>query len=955
MRYSAVRIKALFVASDNVLERAVALTNRRIEGLTPSQLSRRRRNGILLLTMDESGRASTSIAGEEARSSGQLAREHDRLKLLLDINNATVSHLALDELLHAVSESLKLVIPHDISAIGLYDPAIGQLRPHALEYPDDLPFIGRGAPIPMEGTTAGVAFTSGQPVFINEPDFEKFNSDFSKKIQAAGFNSGGSIPLTAHGRKLGVLSIASRNRNAFSEDDIELLCQVANQIAIAVENSLNYEKARDAERQMAWARERSELLLEINNKIASSLDLRELFKAISACLRTVLHHDYADLAFYDAETDRMRLYAIDRADNVQFGREDVWVPVEGTPPGLAIRSRQTVVRARPDFVEFPSKSMKRAVDEGIRSGCTVPLISRERVLGVLNIASRREAAFTDDDGELLTQIGVQVAMAVENAINFEAVRSAELQTARERDRSKLLLNINNAIVSHLDLRELMYVVSSYLRNALRHDLVGLALYDPETNQLRASTYDFPDNQFLVKEGQPIPLEGSMTGLTFTSGKPVIVNRFDDERFPSEFTRRFREAGFKSGCCVPLIAHGRKLGTLGVTNYKEDVFSEDEMGLLVQIGNQIAIALENALAYREIESLKNKLSDEKLYLEEEINTAYGFEQLIGSSPGLKRILKQVETVAPTDSTVLIQGETGTGKELIARAIHSLSARRERTLVKLNCAAIPTGLLESELFGHEKGAFTGAIAQRIGRFELANRGTLFLDEVGEIPQELQPKLLRVLQEREFERLGSARTISVDARLVAATNRNLEQMVAERQFRDDLFYRLNVFPITIPPLRERREDIPLLVRFFASKFARRMKKQIETIPTESVAALQQYHWPGNIRELENFIERAVILAQGTQLHIPFTEMKLPPKAVVPVIPAATTIEASIAPASPSSASLESIERDHILRVLREANWVVGGPDGAAARLGLKRTTLQARMKKLGIGRGQGSGVGG
>jgi formate hydrogenlyase transcriptional activator len=296
--------------------------------------------------------------------------------------------------------------------------------------------------------------------------------------------------------------------------------------------------------------------------------------------------------------------------------------------------------------------------------------------------------------------------------------------------------------------------------------------------------------------------------------------------------------------------------------------------------------------------------------------------------------------------LIQGETGTGKEVIARSIHALSARRGRTLVKLNCAAIPTGLLESELFGHEKGALTGAIAQRIGRFELANKGTLFLDEVGEIPAELQPKLLRVLQEKEFERLGSTRTLSADARLIAATNRNLEQMVGERRFRDDLFYRLNVFPITIPPLRERREDIPLLVRFFASKFARRMKKQIETIPADSVAALQQYHWPGNIRELENLIERAVILAHGAELLIPLSEMKPVTKtaaSAVTAIPRETPAETPPV----ESSSLESIEREHILRVLQETNWVVGGSEGAAARLGLKRTTLQARMKKLGISR--------
>jgi formate hydrogenlyase transcriptional activator len=349
-----------------------------------------------------------------------------------------------------------------------------------------------------------------------------------------------------------------------------------------------------------------------------------------------------------------------------------------------------------------------------------------------------------------------------------------------------------------------------------------------------------------------------------------------------------------------------------------------------VGRQIAIAVENGLAYREIAELKEKIDKEKLYLEEEIRTEYNFEQIIGESVALRRILKQVETVAPTDSTVLIQGETGTGKELIARAIHNLSKRQERTFVKMNCAAIPTGLLESELFGHEKGAFTGAIAQKIGRFELAHQGTIFLDEIGDIPLELQSKLLRVLQEREFERLGSNRTNRVDIRLVAATNQDLTKMVADRQFRSDLYYRLNVFPITVPPLRERREDIPVLVRYFAQKYSRHINKRIETISAEVMAALTGYHWPGNIRELENIIERAVILTRGSTLQVPVSELN--PNTVI---------------SHDGDVTLEAAEREHILRVLRETNWVIGGPSGAAVRLGMKRTTLQSRMRKLGISR--------
>ncbi len=394
------------------------------------------------------------------------------------------------------------------------------------------------------------------------------------------------------------------------------------------------------------------------------------------------------------------------------------------------------------------------------------------------------------------------------------------------------------------------------------------------------------------------------------------------------------SGLKSGCTAPLLFRDRALGVLSIKSLRENAFSQEDAELFGQVAKQVAIAVENALAYREIETLKNKLEEEKLYLEEEIRTEYNFEEIIGNSPALKRVLQDVETVAATESTVLIYGETGTGKELIAHAIHNLSQRRERTLVKVNCAAIPTGLLESEFFGHEKGAFTGAIDRRVGRFELANQGTIFLDEVEDIPLELQSKLLRVLQEQEFERLGSSRTLRVSVRVVAATNSDLAELVAEKKFRSDLYYRLNVFPIIVPPLRERPEDIPLLVHFFAHKFAQQMNRRIESIPKETMAALTSYHWPGNIRELQNLVERGVILSRGSSLEIPLAELKHSGK---------------VANHINGSTTLEEVERDHILRILGESNWVIGGPTGAASRLGLNRTTLNHRMRKLGITRPQ------
>jgi len=449
----------------------------------------------------------------------------------------------------------------------------------------------------------------------------------------------------------------------------------------------------------------------------------------------------------------------------------------------------------------------------------------------------------------------------------------------------------------------------------------------------------------MREEILIPIEGTPPGMAFKTGEPFvgmirdICHMFPDAPPLAE--------GLTTGGVLPLASRGRVHGVLLLGRRDENEFSRDDVKFLMQVASQVAIAVENALAFSKIAELKEKLTQEKLYLEDEIRTELNFEEIVGKSAVLRRVLKQVATVAPTDSTVLIYGETGTGKELVARAIHNLSSRLSNSFVKLNCAAIPMGLLESELFGHEKGAFTGAIAQRIGRFELANRGTVFLDEVGEIPLELQPKLLRVLQEREFERLGSTRTLTTDARLIAATNRDLASMVEEQKFRSDLFYRLNVFPVRVPSLRERPEDIPLLVRHFAEQCARRMNKKIETISSETLKQMRQYHWPGNIRELQNVIERAVILSAGPVLNVPLSEIQSRPSL------AAINGSGNQDKKPGSSAGkdirnvLKETERNHILSVLSQTNWVVAGPNGAANRLGMKRSTLQLRIRKLGLSR--------
>ena len=674
--------------------------------------------------------------------------------------------------------------------------------------------------------------------------------------------------------------------------------------------------------------ERLRLLLDVNNAIVTHLDLHDLLHAISETLREVVPHDFTALAIYDEESNQLRAHAIEAAGARGLVAEGTPLPMEGTFAGLAISTRQTIVRDRIDVEEFHAPRIREALDIlGLRSVCVTPLTLQGRIVGAVTLCSKTEAAFSREHAQLLEQVGGQLAIAITNAVNFRTAK-------HERDRRQLLLEVSNAVVSNLSLKELLLAVSGWLRKFFEVDFASMVLHDEESGQLRVHALDGPVPGGVLGEGAIIPFEGSPPGLAITTRKTVVRDRLDFNEFFSPAMRQAYDAGLRCGISVPLICHDRVLGTINVGSLKEAAFTSDDAELLEQIAVQVAIAVENSLAFGEVAALKNKLASEKLYLEEEIQTEYNFEEIIGQSATLKRILQQVATVAPTDSAVLLCGETGTGKELIARAIHNLSNRRERTLVKLNCAAIPTGLLESELFGHEKGAFTGAIAQRVGRFELANKGTLLLDEVGEIPLDLQPKLLRVLQEHEFERLGSSRTIKTDARLIAATNVDLPQMVAEKKFRSDLFYRLNVFPIMIPPLRERVDDIPLLIGYFTQKHALRMNKRIDKIPKSTVDALSDYAWPGNVRELENFIERSVILSSGLELQAPLGELR-------------TTTISSTPVAQPASGpvSLEDVERRHIAEILEQTRGVIGGKGGAAEILGLPSSTLRNRMKKLGL----------
>jgi len=670
--------------------------------------------------------------------------------------------------------------------------------------------------------------------------------------------------------------------------------------------------------------ERYEALIRVSQAIGAHRDPQDLFRAMATELRRVVQFDGIVVAQYDEASNEILWHTCQLCD--QEG------PV--SPPRTPVEQTLTKwVYDRQEPLVIPSLQRETRFsgmiaflrDRGIESVCVLPLTTVHRRIGSIGLASKHADAYTGDEVRFLTLVADQVALAIDDALNFEAFRAAENALQQKHERLKLLLELNNALVSNLQLRELLTAISASIRKVLACDGVGVALPDAERKHLRFVAFDFPGRTEKVGPDKRIPIDGdSQISRVFRAAEPLSALEDIDPMVRAE--------GVRSLCHIPLVSRNRTLGVLGLARLSPVAFTAQDLEFLRLVANQVAIAVENALAYDEIAELRDRLAQEKVYLEDEIRSEWNFEEIVGRSAALRKVLQDIETVAPTDSTVLIYGETGTGKELIARAIHNLSTRGRNAFVKLNCAAIPTGLLESEMFGHEKGAFTGAVAQRIGRFELAHRGTVFLDEIGEIPLELQPKLLRVLQEREFERLGSSRTLTSDARLIAATNRDLTTMVEERKFRADLFYRLNVFPVEVPPLRARPDDIPLLVRHFVQQFARRMAKTIDTIPTETMNVLVRYHWPGNIRELQNLVERAVILSGGPVLKVPVGDLR-PQQAA--------------ASAERKSETLEEAERRHILTALDAADWVISGPKGAATALGMKRSTLQARMEKLGIRR--------
>jgi formate hydrogenlyase transcriptional activator len=687
---------------------------------------------------------------------------------------------------------------------------------------------------------------------------------------------------------------------------------------------------------------RYETLVRVSRAIAAHGDPKELFGLLVNELHRVVQFDFIGVSVRDKDTGTFQNYFIDMASRSELVPQEALTPEETLTQWVYDR-QEPLLRSTNEMEPCCGRLQAMLKSLYIRSICALPLTTAHRKLGAITFGSKQVDTYSPSEVRFVSQVAGYVALAFDDALNFAALRRASEELQSKNDQLQLLLDVTNQVVSNLELRDLLRAISQDVRRVMQCDYASLSLPDAENKQLRLYAVDFPEGKGFLQEDLVYSIEGSPSGTAFRTMKPLTLQSPFTDWLDYPIVQIAVREGLKSFCFLPLINRNRAIGVLVLGRLRDDAFSQADISFLTQTANQIALAVENALDYREIRELKEQLSKEKLYLEDEIRTEMNFAQVIGNSASLRKVLKRVETVAPTDSTVLIYGETGTGKELIARAIHDLSPRQSKPFVKLNCAAIPTGLLESELFGHEKGAFTGAIAQRIGRFEVADGGTIFLDEIGEIPLELQTKLLRVLQEREFERLGSSRTLRTDARLIAATNRDLETMVSEQKFRSDLFFRLNVFPVHAPPLRERQGDIPLLVRHFAQQFSRRMNKEIETIPSAAMDALSRYHWPGNVRELQNVIERAVIISTGPALSVDVADLKFP-KAGPPV-------EKPMSP-KPRNGALQSVleetERQQILKALKESDWVVAGPQGAAAFLGMNRSTLQVRMRKLGISRG-------
>ena len=695
------------------------------------------------------------------------------------------------------------------------------------------------------------------------------------------------------------------------------------------------------------AAERYRTLLEINNAVISSLRQEALFHSIASALHRVIPFDRTAIFLHDPRKDVLRLFVLESVLPSSYFTVGLETAPGESHVGWVFQSRRPLLRRNLEKErQYPMED--RAVADGVRSYVVVPLVAREKTIGVLAVASTRTNQYSEADAAFLQEATNQVALAIENMKAYEEIAALNATITATAERYRTLLEINNAIISNLTQGALFHAVAEALRRVVPFDRIAIFIHDPRENVLRLSLLEssLPVGQYVV--GLAWAPGESHAGWAFAHQQTLLRRDLETERqFPTEDL--LLADGVRSFLIAPLITGKKSIGTLNLNSATPDRYSESDAAFLQEVANQIALAVENMQAYEEIAALKARLERENVYLQDEIYTEHNFGEMVGSSPALLGVLRKVEQVAPTDATVLVYGETGTGKELVARAIHNRSPRRERPLVKVNSSAISAGLVESELFGHVKGAFTGAIERHVGRFALADHGTIFLDEVGELPLETQVKLLRVLQEQEFEPVGSNQTVRVDVRVIAATNRDLEEAVRAGRFRADLFYRLNVFPLHVPLLRERASDIPQLATFFLSRFAKKFGRQVDMISQGTMDRLVAYPWPGNIRELQNVIERAVVLSRGPALEL--DDDLLPAPARASSAQSVEQQEPEHLPDNPVlsglAATLEATERAHIVAALETADGIIEGPRGASKMLKMHPNTLRSRMEKLGIRR--------
>jgi formate hydrogenlyase transcriptional activator len=817
-------------------------------------------------------------------------------------------------------------VAFDAFSIWRYDSADQMLRRVVWHVPQALEALP--PEVPVDFGPAGRALLTQQPITLRLGRVPA--PPVVVLLHHAGFRMLCAVPASTAKGPWGLLGIASLDADEYSPHTIEVLKKIAERVARVRDVPMRV--VLDPTIAASPSSDRTQLLLRLTNAVTSERHVPDLLSTISRLLREAIPHHYASLSIWDEAEQGLRRWAAVQPGGGSPLPEGVLLD-RNEPPWLAFESGDVIQITSQSLEQLKTAATVPLVARGLQSGVCLPLKTPRGKYGVLNVGSPEPDAFSFTEIMLLWQIARQLALALENAIYFDRAEQYRFEANAERDRFKLLLDVNNALVSQLDPHQLWTSLLTTLRRHLHHDYASVVVLDRESGTLQLEAATYYDARGVLEPQAPM-LERSPVAQALDARAPRIFAGEEIDRLDFDGVPTLRSAGMRSACCIPLVTRGRTVGALNVASRQEGAFSQADLDLLGDIAGQIAIAVENVLAFREISDLKNRLTEEKLYLEGEIISQHDFKEIIGASQTLKNALHEIQTVASTDATVLLLGETGTGKELLARALHEASRRRDHPFIRLSGAALPVGLIESELFGYEKGAFTGAVQSRAGRLELAHRGSLFLDEVGDIPAEVQPKLLRVLQEREFERLGGAQTRRVDVRLVAATNRNLEEMVVAGTFRSDLFYRLSVFPIHVPPLRERRGDIPILVRHFVQKASRAMGRDITTIPKATMDALEGWHWPGNIRELQNVIERAVILSSGSVLQVPHAALP-------------TTRRQAVAAPPTDGTSYQSGERAMILKALTEANGVIAGPHGAAARLGLKRTTLQSKMQRLGIKR--------